>query len=516
MKVLCFFLLVSFACSQEIVQDKKAKAILGPWIKGKCQRPASGKCSKELTCCPSFMGVKIWTRSCHGIGCDEEKLVKEFDCIYKCNKEANWAAWISQGCTPNCGKRKDATETFRRYCIDNKGNVVNDNSCPGASSKTVKCKQDLPPCGEWGSWTAGECSKTCGKGTHKLTRECPKNSICIGDSVKYEDCQVQECGVWGDWYTGSCSASCGGGQIKSLRACSSCSACEGDAEKVEACNTAPCGSGSWSVWLKSLCSVSCGGGTRTTLRRCSTPGACEGSEEIVEECNTDVCDIDECSSNPCQNGAVCTEGVNSYECACPDGWIGTNCQEIDDCFSKPCQNDGICNDGVNSYTCACAKGWIGKDCDIKQASICGTDDGFSYDGYRYLNSTSVKRTWDEARAYCQSRGGDLAYHGLESLEFRKQTRNRMPMPSGWYHLGVRRVDGAFKWLNGTIANDSEIHWEANQGFPRPTTELFYKEADCLIWWNSEYYGIAYLVYNWPCKSSTSPNKYYTLCQYRCE
>ena len=38
-----------------------------------------------------------------------------------------------------------------------------------------------------------------------------------------------------------------------------------------------------------------------------------------DECQTD---IDECAGNPCQNNGVCTDGVNSFECACANGWSG--------------------------------------------------------------------------------------------------------------------------------------------------------------------------------------------------
>ena len=37
-------------------------------------------------------------------------------------------------------------------------------------------------------------------------------------------------------------------------------------------------------------------------------------------------DINECSSSPCQNGAVCTDAFNSYTCACAAGYTGTHCQ----------------------------------------------------------------------------------------------------------------------------------------------------------------------------------------------
>ena len=39
-----------------------------------------------------------------------------------------------------------------------------------------------------------------------------------------------------------------------------------------------------------------------------------------------VADIDECSSDPCQNGGTCTDLVNSHTCACQAGYDGDNCQ----------------------------------------------------------------------------------------------------------------------------------------------------------------------------------------------
>lgn len=37
-------------------------------------------------------------------------------------------------------------------------------------------------------------------------------------------------------------------------------------------------------------------------------------------------DINECLSNPCQNGGTCSNHINSYTCACVLGYTGTNCQ----------------------------------------------------------------------------------------------------------------------------------------------------------------------------------------------
>ena len=37
-------------------------------------------------------------------------------------------------------------------------------------------------------------------------------------------------------------------------------------------------------------------------------------------------DVNECSSDPCQNGGTCTDGVASYTCACSSGFSGTDCE----------------------------------------------------------------------------------------------------------------------------------------------------------------------------------------------
>ena len=36
-------------------------------------------------------------------------------------------------------------------------------------------------------------------------------------------------------------------------------------------------------------------------------------------------EIDECVSNPCQNGGTCKDAVNSYTCQCKPGYQGDNC-----------------------------------------------------------------------------------------------------------------------------------------------------------------------------------------------
>ena len=41
---------------------------------------------------------------------------------------------------------------------------------------------------------------------------------------------------------------------------------------------------------------------------------------------TNYVDIDDCASSPCQNGATCSDGINSYSCTCNLGYTGANCE----------------------------------------------------------------------------------------------------------------------------------------------------------------------------------------------
>ena len=42
--------------------------------------------------------------------------------------------------------------------------------------------------------------------------------------------------------------------------------------------------------------------------------------------------------------------VAGYECKCPDGIRGEQCEiDDDDCASGPCQNDGSCKDASGSF-----------------------------------------------------------------------------------------------------------------------------------------------------------------------
>ncbi|XP_026057290.1 cubilin-like [Carassius auratus] len=86
-----------------------------------------------------------------------------------------------------------------------------------------------------------------------------------------------------------------------------------------------------------------------------------GCTQISDICGT---------SNPCVNGQ-CENTASGYICRCDPGWAGQNCdQNVNECSSNPCQNGGTCTDGINGYTCTCTSQWTGPQCQTPQQE-CG-------------------------------------------------------------------------------------------------------------------------------------------------
>lgn len=65
---------------------------------------------------------------------------------------------------------------------------------------------------------------------------------------------------------------------------------------------------------------------------------------------------DNCTSNPCKNGATCMNAINGFLCKCPDAWTGDSCeQDVNECAifagtDLGCQNGATCMNTIGSYT----------------------------------------------------------------------------------------------------------------------------------------------------------------------
>ena len=60
--------------------------------------------------------------------------------------------------------------------------------------------------------------------------------------------------------------------------------------------------------------------------------------------------INQCASNPCLNGASCSNEANGFVCKCKPGFYGDLCEtEKDECASSPCFGDAACVDMVGAW-----------------------------------------------------------------------------------------------------------------------------------------------------------------------
>lgn len=67
--------------------------------------------------------------------------------------------------------------------------------------------------------------------------------------------------------------------------------------------------------------------------------------------------VNECLMATCPMGKVCNDGINTYECVCPEGYTGENCSKLlNDC---PCKNNATCIENSDGYTCRCTSGFTG-------------------------------------------------------------------------------------------------------------------------------------------------------------
>uniref|UniRef100_A0A1A8FJA7 Delta-like protein n=1 Tax=Nothobranchius korthausae TaxID=1143690 RepID=A0A1A8FJA7_9TELE len=117
-----------------------------------------------------------------------------------------------------------------------------------------------------------------------------------------------------------------------------------------------------------------------TNRPCKNGGTCMNTEPDEYNCacpdgySGKNCEIAEhaCLSNPCANGGTCHEVSSGFECHCPAGWSGPTCaKDTDECASSPCAQGGTCMDMENGFECICPPQWTGKTCQIDMNSCHG-------------------------------------------------------------------------------------------------------------------------------------------------
>ena len=59
----------------------------------------------------------------------------------------------------------------------------------------------------------------------------------------------------------------------------------------------------------------------------------------------------------CRNSGQCLDAGSTHYCRCQAGYTGSYCQEqVDECSPNPCQNGAVCTDYLGGYSCEV--GWF--------------------------------------------------------------------------------------------------------------------------------------------------------------
>ncbi len=58
-----------------------------------------------------------------------------------------------------------------------------------------------------------------------------------------------------------------------------------------------------------------------------------------------LADVDECSSNPCQEDEICVDGWESFVC------LSQPTEDTDECLDSPCPENATCINTPGSYQC---------------------------------------------------------------------------------------------------------------------------------------------------------------------
>nr|XP_011744798.1 protein crumbs homolog 1 isoform X5 [Macaca nemestrina] len=171
-------------------------------------------------------------------------------------------------------------------------------------------------------------------------------------------------------------------------------------------------------------------------------------------------DVNECSSNPCQNGGTCENLPGNYTCHCPFDNLsrtfygGRDCSDILlGCTHQQCLNNGICiphfQNGQHGFGCLCPSGYTGSLCEI------ATTLSFEGDGFLWVKTGSATTKG----SVCNIALRFQTVQPVALLLFRgnRDVFVKLELLSGYIHLSIQ-VNSQPKVLLYISHNTSDGEW----------------------------------------------------------
>uniref|UniRef100_A0A4W6E6U9 Neurocan b n=1 Tax=Lates calcarifer TaxID=8187 RepID=A0A4W6E6U9_LATCA len=141
--------------------------------------------------------------------------------------------------------------------------------------------------------------------------------------------------------------------------------------------------------------------------------------------------------------------------------------DVDDCQSEPCENGGTCVDKIDSFLCLCLPSYGGDTC---EKDVEGCEHGWrKFHGHCYRYFTH-RHTWEDAEKDCREHSAHLS-SVISAAE--QEFINGLGHDNAWIGLNDRTVEEDFQWTDG---NDLVYeNWRESQ-----PDNFFAGGEDCVV------------------------------------
>ena len=218
---------------------------------------------------------------------------------------------------------------------------------------------------------------------------------------------------------------------------------------------AQCKNGGSCIFDSCICAYGYSGTHCENRLQCASDFHCfqRGKCELDLQTNTTFCNCNSNSSGryggvfcektvPCHASGFCLNGglcrrdsvaTNVFYCACPDGFVGSNCQDNTFCHRQPgfCRHGGICQ-----YL------------SIKKASVCSCDKNSGYSGYFCTLGVTPGMSW-----FCGGRSCPASPFNVYSRIYK--LFEILSVDHRWFERGVKRP------LTSNPTNPPSMHTEGD-------------------------------------------------------